>query len=106
MDVPRRGVETVMSQQDLNGPQVGTGFEQVGRETVAQGTNGDVLGQAGGLARPEADFPYASGGNGSAGDGAGEEDLAGPSSFPISAEDLQQPRGEHDVAVLLPLALA
>ena len=37
-----------MAQQDLDGPQVGAGFQQVGREAVAQGVDGDVLVQPGG----------------------------------------------------------
>ena len=45
MDVPGRGAETAVAQQDLDGPQVGAGFKQVGGETVAQRVHGDVLAQ-------------------------------------------------------------
>ena len=40
-----------MAEQDLDGPQVGAGLEQVGGEAVPQGVDGDVLVQAGVLAR-------------------------------------------------------
>jgi hypothetical protein len=39
MDVPCRGAEAAMTQENLDGPQVGTGFEPVGRETMAQRLN-------------------------------------------------------------------
>jgi hypothetical protein len=39
VDVPRRGAEAVMAQQDLDGPQVGAGLEQVGGEAVPQRLN-------------------------------------------------------------------
>ena len=49
---------------------------------------------------------HAPGGDGPIGRGAGEEEVARPGGLPVGAEDLQQPRREHDVAILLPLALA
>ena len=39
MEVPSRGVEAAMAEQDLDGPQVGAGLEQVGREAVPQRLN-------------------------------------------------------------------
>ena len=53
-----------------------------------------------------ADLAHAAGGEGPIGHGAREEEVARPGGLPVGAEDLQQPRGEHDVAVLLPLAAA
>ena len=41
-----------MAEQDLDGPEVGAGLEQMGGEAVPQGVDGDVLAQAGGLVRP------------------------------------------------------
>ena len=61
MDVPCRGPDAAMAQQDLDGPQVGTGFEQVGGEAVAQGMDGDVLAQTGLVAGTAAGLPYAIG---------------------------------------------
>ena len=57
------------------------------------------------LAGTLADLLYARGGNGPAGDRAGKEDVGWPSSLPVGAEDLQQPRREHDVTILPALAL-
>ena len=37
-----------MPEQDLDGPDVGAGLEQVGGEAVPQGVDGDVLAQPGG----------------------------------------------------------
>ena len=37
---------------------------------------------------------------------AGEEDLARPNSSPVGAENEQEPRREHDVAILSALAIA
>ena len=81
-------------------------FEQVGREAVAQRVDRDLLAQAGGAAGAGADLAHAAGGEGPIGRGAREEEVARPGGLPVGAEDLQQPRGEHDVAVLLPLAAA
>ena len=43
---------------------------------------------------------------GRSGPAPGKRIVAGPDRFPIVAKDLQQPRREHDVAILLALALA
>src|SRR5262245_55717647 len=106
MDVPRRGVEAAMAQQNLDGPQVGPAFEQMGREAMAQSVDRDVLAQSGVRASLAADLVDGVGWDGLIRQGAGEEVAAGPNRLPVGTEDLQQPRREHDVAVLLPLALA
>ena len=94
-------------EQDLDGPQVGAVLEQVGGEAVSEGVHGDVLVQPDGAARRPADLaarlPEVIGRSGRR---SGEEAVAGPDGLPVVAEDLQQPRREHDVAILLPLALA
>ena len=56
MEVSRRGAEAAMAEQDLDGPQVGAVLQQVGGEAVAQGVDGDVLVQPGGLAGTLADL--------------------------------------------------
>ncbi len=45
-----------MAQQDLDGPQVGAGLEQVGREGMSEGVDRDVLVQPGGEAGAGADL--------------------------------------------------
>ena len=91
-----------MTKQDLNGSQVGAGFEQVSGEAVAQSVNGDVFAQTCSLAGAVAGSLDASRGNGAVRSGAGEEEIARPSSLPVGAENAQQPRGKHDIAILLP----
>ena len=43
MQIDRRFLKVAMSQQHLNGSQVGTGFEQMSGKTVSQGMGMDVL---------------------------------------------------------------
>ena len=60
-------------------------------------------GGAGGL---DADPVHRAGGDGAARDVAGEEPFGRPGDLPVFAEQGQQPRREHDVAVPAALALA
>ena len=46
------GFELPVAEKDLDGPEVGAGFEQVGGEAVSQGVDGDVLAESGGRVRP------------------------------------------------------
>ena len=43
MQIDRRFLQVTMSQQHLNGAQVGSGFEQMSGETVAQGGGMNLL---------------------------------------------------------------
>ena len=45
-----------MPEQDLDGPDVGPGLQEVGGEAVPQGMNGDVLAQSRGLTSVPADL--------------------------------------------------
>ena len=49
MEVAGGGAEAAVPEQDLDGPEVGAGLEQVGGEAVPQGVHSDVLAQARGL---------------------------------------------------------
>jgi hypothetical protein len=100
------GLEVAVSEEDLNGADVGASFEEVGGEAMAEGMGGDVLVEAGGLGGAGADVADGLLDEGTAGDVAGEEPFFGLSGFPILAEDGQEPGREHDVAVLATLALA
>ena len=64
VDVAGGGAETTMAEQDLDGPQVGAGLEQMGGETVAQGMGRDVLAHTGGPPSTLANLLDAGGGNG------------------------------------------
>ena len=96
-----------MAEQDLDGPEVGAGLQQMGGEAVPQGVDGDVLAQARGLARPGTHFraPRCAV-IGSIRDVTGEEPVGRPDRLPVLAEDREQSGREHDVAVLVPLGLA
>ena len=52
VQVDRGVLQVAMAEQQLNGAQIGAGFEQVSGEAVAQGVGVDVLAEAGALARP------------------------------------------------------
>ena len=47
MEIDSRILEPLMTHQQLNGAQVGTGFEQMGREAMAQRVRMNLLGQSG-----------------------------------------------------------
>ena len=95
-----------MPEQDLDGADVGAGLEQVGGEAVPQGVDGDVLAQPGGAGGLDADPVHRAGGDGAARDVAGEEPVGRAGGLPVVAEQGQQPRREHHVAVPAALALA
>lgn len=47
MEIDGRFFQALMAQQNLNGPQIGAGLEQMRGETVAQGMRMDVFPEAG-----------------------------------------------------------
>ena len=82
-------------------------FEEMGREAVPQGVDGDVLAQPGVCGRPgrrpcRTDFAV----KGRSGTLPGEEPVVRPGRLPVLAENGEQSGREHHVAVLVPLALA
>ena len=82
-----------MAQQDLDGPQVGAGLEQVGREAVAQRVDRDLLAQAGGAAGAGADLAHAPGGEGPIGAAPGKRKSPGRAAFQ-EARRTSSSRGE------------
>ena len=88
------GLEVAVPEQDLDGADVGAGFEEVGGEAVAEGVDGDVLAQAGGCVRPgrrpgATALPVM----GSPRDVAGEEPSVGRAAFQYS-RSRSRSRGE------------
>ena len=102
----RRGAEVAVPEQDLDRPHIGAGLEQVGGEAVAQRMGADVLGQARGPHGRPADPLHGGMGDGPIGFPAGEQVGAGPDDLPVAAEEGQEARREHDLAILAALALA
>ena len=94
-----------MSEQQLDGAQVGAGFEQMHGEPVAQQVGREALANAGALQGVVAGLADGGAGDVAAGNLAGEQPVAlRARAPPVVAEGLQQPGREHDVAVLGSLA--
>ena len=100
-----------MAKQDLDGAQVGAGFEKVRGETMSQGVRMDVpVIEAGAFGRNLAGTPKDLGGHGLAGcvpAVAGKEPLLrlAPQPAPVVTQFIEQLGAEHDIAVLAALAL-
>ena len=100
-----------MPEQDLDGPDVGSGFEQVGRETMAQSMDRNAFTQARGFAHGFARHMHWFGRHRTIRvlarkePGTGTKLRSSPTGLPILSKEIQQPRGEHDVAVLASLGL-
>jgi hypothetical protein len=77
------GLEIAVAEEDLNGADVGAGFEEVGGEAVAEGMGGDVLVEAGGLGGAGADATDGLLDEGPAGDVAGEEPIGRSFGLPV-----------------------
>ena len=92
--VDRGGPEVAVPEQHLDRPDVGAGLQQMGREAVAQGVDGDVLAQArgaGGLDAGPVHRPGGQGPPGRLGQGRASERGGRPSS---SARRTSSSRGE------------
>ena len=94
-----------MTEQQLNGAQIGAGFEQMYREGVAQRMRRDCLGEAGAsmclltgvfdsLSRDRLTRVTAR-----------EQPVLRAHGLPVAAQGIQQLRREHDVAILTTFAL-
>ena len=94
-----------MSQQELNGAQVGPGFEQVGCKTVPKRMGRDRFDNAATLMRLLARMLYRRLADMPADLIAREEPLLGPGYWPPVTQDLQQLWRKHNIAVFLPFAL-
>ena len=112
MQVDRSYFKVAMPKQDLNGAQVGAGFQKMGRETMAQcvGMNAPVI-EAGALGSDLAGRPEDLGGDRvtcRVPAVAGEKPLLrlAPKPTPVDAQLFEQRRAEHDIAVLAALALS
>src|ERR1700745_1511735 len=103
-------LEIAVAEQDLDGAQIGAGFKQVCRETMAQSVRMDVpVLKAGPFRGNLAGSPEDLGGDRvtcRVPAVTGKEPLLGlaPEAAPISSQRFEQLRTEHDVAVLGALA--
>ena len=110
MQIDRRLLQVAMSEQHLDGAQVGAGFEQMRGKAVAQSVRMDMLvlktGAFGGLLTGSPEdlggdrmtrcMPAV----------AGKQPVGrlAPESAPVDAQRIEQLRAEHDIAVLASLA--
>jgi len=94
-----------MAEEELDGAHIGAALDQVHGEGVPQGMGGDRLGEAAPALRLLARLLDGVRGDGPADSPAREEPGPGPGHAPPGPQELQEPWGEHDVAILLPLAL-
>src|SRR6202035_4723984 len=97
-----RGSQTAMTQQQLNGAHVRSGFEQVCCKTVPKGMRGDRFGNPATLMRLLAGYLHRVAADATVDSITRKEPLLGPVNWPPGAEDLQQLWGEHDIAIFLP----
>src|SRR6266852_4142615 len=110
MQVDRRFLKVAMSQQHLDGAQVGSSFEQMGGKAVTQGMGMDVLVfKPSALCGALAGCPKNLGGDRitrRVPSVAGKQPVGrlAPQPAPIDAQCLEQLRAEHDVTVLATLA--
>jgi hypothetical protein len=100
-----RGRDTLVSQEDLNHPQVGPRLEQVCGEAVTQGVRGRLFGESRRLPGAFEDLAHGRRGEGFAGILSREEPDTRFPPPPILAQDKQQTGREHDVAVSAPFPL-
>src|ERR1700682_5774129 len=115
MQMLLRGVEVAggvfqvsMTEQDLNGTQVGAGFEQMGCPTMAQSVGGNPFGDLGSACGVIASDPNRLVGNGllwSASAPPGEQIQLGLPPTPVLAQGFQQRRAERKITILASLAL-
>src|SRR5262249_49222497 len=78
VEIAGGGAKVTVPQQDLDGPQVGAGLEQVGGEAVPQGVHMDALAQARGLQGALADHLDGAQGDRTVGPTPREEEGPGP----------------------------
>src|SRR6516165_4422030 len=110
MQIDRRFLQVAMPQQHLDGAQVGAGFEQMGREAVAQSVRMNVFvlkaGAFGGLLTGNPENLSGDRMSRCVPSVAWKQPVGGlaPQSTPVNAQCIEQLRAEHDIAVLASLA--
>ena len=111
MGIEGSGLDAPMSEQDLNGPNVGSRFEQVCGETVPKRVNRHAFAKARGFAYFFARVVHRLGRHWTIRVLAGKEPgtrailRSSETDLPILSKEFEQPRGEHDVAIFVALRL-
>jgi len=100
-----RRLDVAMSEQHLNRPDIGAGFEQVRREAMAKGVDGNVFIQTRGPSGLHTDPMDRPDSDGLAWNLSGEEPVSRAGDLPVFAKQGQQSWREHHIAIFAPLAL-
>lgn len=103
--VARRRRQIVVAEQDLNDPDIGSVLQEMGREAVAQRMHRHAFGQTRCFRRRPASGVQDGRINRMTLVAAGKEIEPWPGPPPINAEDAEQLRRQHHVAVFRPLAV-
>src|SRR5882672_12025798 len=103
--IERRGVELGMSQQDLDHPDIGVLLQQMCRKAVTKGVRGHRLADLGHLGRGIAGAPELAGRHRVDRVHSGKQPPLWACRVVPSAQQLEQMRRKHHVAVLVALAL-
>jgi hypothetical protein len=98
------GAWAVVAEELLNVTEVCAGLEEVGGEAVAEGVDGELLGDSGAEAGALEDFLEGAGGKVAAGSATGEEPAFGSFEVHAGADDRGGSIGEDGIAVLAALA--
>lgn len=106
MGVHGRSPKARMTQENLNGPDVDTGFEEMSGITVSQSMCGELVRESTSIASfstdpsdgPRRDWPI--------GIAPWKEPLSRLLLSPVLSEKMEKPFGEGDVSILAPLALS
>jgi hypothetical protein len=109
MQVDAGVFQSGMSQQTLNGTEIGTGFQQVSCATVSQGMRRKMFGEAGGSGSMLTRQPHHIGGDGHVGPPTiyrtGEQKGLRLHPAPVDAQRLQQLGAQRNIPVAATLAL-
>src|ERR1700690_3607730 len=111
MEIDRGLFQIVMSQEQLNGAQISSVFQQVSSKTVAQRVGMNPVLKARPLGSTLARIPHRSGSDGTMGGVPGPARKQPFRGFalqatPVVAQGFEQPGTEHDISVLTPLPAA
>src|SRR5207249_2382909 len=103
--IPRRGFETAMSKQQLNRAHVSPGFEEMDGERMSQRMWRDGFGEMRSAMRALTRLADGVAGDRLVGVLAGKEPCGRPVGAPPVAQEFEERRGEHDVAIALAFPL-
>ena len=105
LEGPRGGIERLVAQQHLDRPDVGPGFEQVSRETMAERMDALAVRDPSALLRMVADLLGRADGHWRVRIESRKHPRGWPVAFPVGAQFGQKTGREQGVAILPPFAL-